>query len=129
MPASKNKYPANWKQLAFSIKSAQGWICEGCDRPCKKPDESWDQLKYRLARRSKKLYNECCEAKVRFVLTTAHLDHNTQNNAASNLKALCSVCHLRYDAQHHAKNAAKTRAAKTKKPKTKKKVCKLDRPK
>ena len=29
-----------------------------------------------------------------------------------NLKALCQRCHLRYDAKHHAKNAAATRRAK-----------------
>ena len=26
-----------------------------------------------------------------------------------NLRALCQRCHLRYDAKHHAKNAARTR--------------------
>lgn len=36
------------------------------------------------------------------VLTTAHLDHNIQNNKFSNLKAWCQRCHLVYDANHHA---------------------------
>ena len=33
----------------------------------------------------------------RFTLTTAHLDHNPANCDHSNLKALCSVCHLNLD--------------------------------
>jgi hypothetical protein len=39
----------------------------------------------------------------------AHLDHNPQNCADENLKALCQRCHLTYDAKHHALNAATTR--------------------
>jgi hypothetical protein len=31
------------------------------------------------------------------VLTTAHLDHNIENNDLSNLKCLCQRCHLNYD--------------------------------
>ncbi len=112
MPVNKTKYPSNWKAIALEIKSAADWNCQGCQRPCKRPNESWDEFKYRLARKSKGLYAECCEKKIRFILTTAHLDHDTKNNASSNLKALCSVCHLRYDAKYHAKNAAKTRAGK-----------------
>lgn len=49
---------------------------------------------------------------VRVVLTIAHLDHDPRNNAESNLRALCQRCHLRYDAEHHRRNAAKTRARK-----------------
>lgn len=32
-------------------------------------------------------------------LTTAHLDRDTENNAASNLMSLCQYCHLSYDRQ------------------------------
>ncbi len=49
---------------------------------------------------------------VRVVLTTAHLNHNPQDNRDENLKALCQRCHLRYDAQYHADNARRTRARK-----------------
>lgn len=37
------------------------------------------------------------------------LDHNPQNCADENLKALCQRCHLRYDIEHHKKNSAETR--------------------
>lgn len=43
------------------------------------------------------------------VLTVAHLDHQPENCAEDNLRALCQRCHLRHDAKHHAKNAARTR--------------------
>jgi hypothetical protein len=46
------------------------------------------------------------------VLTIAHLDHDTTNNADSNLLALCQRCHLSYDAKHHATNSRRTRDAK-----------------
>lgn len=110
MPIDLSKYPPNWKEISFAVKEAASWNCQQCGRPCKKPTETWDDLKYRLARKSKKLYQECVEKKIRFVLTTAHLDHDTQNNRLNNLAAYCSACHLRYDSKHHAKNAAKTRA-------------------
>lgn len=51
---------------------------------------------------------------VRIVLTIAHLDHDTTNNNYENLKALCSKCHLNYDRNIHAKNAAITRNKKKK---------------
>lgn len=48
---------------------------------------------------------------VRIVLTVAHLDHAPENCDPANLRALCQRCHLRYDAQLHARNAAATRRA------------------
>ncbi|MBW4596964.1 MAG: HNH endonuclease [Brasilonema angustatum HA4187-MV1] len=121
MPISaKNKklYPKDWKQIAVAIKDKANWTCEECNRPCRRPSETWDDFKYRLARKSKKLYLECCEKPVRFVATVSHSDHTPLNCHPSNLRCLCAPCHLRYDAHHHAKNAAKTRKLKQKvKPK------------
>jgi len=64
-------------------------------------------------------YNDCVIGQKRcdddgnhwivIVLTMAHLDHDIQNNAPENLKALCQRCHIRHDARHHAKNAKATR--------------------
>jgi hypothetical protein len=45
----------------------------------------------------------------RVILTTMHLDHDTKNNDYDNLMAACQKCHLAYDADFHALNAAKTR--------------------
>ena len=49
--------------------------------------------------------------RVRIVLTMAHLDHNPANSDPSNLKALCTPCHLRHDAPVHGKHAAPTHYA------------------
>ncbi|WP_202638978.1 hypothetical protein [Bailinhaonella thermotolerans] len=47
----------------------------------------------------------------RVVLTVAHLDHVPENCAEENLLAMCQRCHLAYDADQHAANAARTRTA------------------
>ena len=47
------------------------------------------------------------------VLTIMHMDHDPTHNVDHNLKAGCQRCHLTYDAQFHAHNAAKTRRAKS----------------
>ena len=49
--------------------------------------------------------------KVKVILTIAHLDHDEENHNVSmdRLKALCQLCHLRYDAKE------KYRRQKTKK--------------
>jgi hypothetical protein len=51
-------------------------------------------------------------AKGTVVLTVAHLDHQPENCADDNLKAMCQRCHLRYDVPHHQRNAAATRRTK-----------------
>lgn len=49
---------------------------------------------------------------VKIVLTIAHLDHDPTNNDYSNLRALCQLCHNRYDAEHRKANRAATNLAK-----------------
>lgn len=49
---------------------------------------------------------------IKVVLTIAHLDHDTTNNADDNLRALCQRCHLKHDARQHAERAAETRRMK-----------------
>lgn len=43
---------------------------------------------------------------IRVILTVAHFDHNIEHNSYGNLVALCKRCHIRYDAQQHAKTRA-----------------------
>ena len=38
------------------------------------------------------------------ILTTAHLDHNKNNNRFNNLKRLCQRCHLKHDIYDHVNN-------------------------
>jgi hypothetical protein len=42
------------------------------------------------------------------ILTTAHLNHDESCADEAWLRALCQLHHLRYDAKHHARNAAAT---------------------
>ena len=46
---------------------------------------------------------------VRIILTVAHLCHDERCRRRRHVKAMCQRCHLRYDAKHHARNAAVTR--------------------
>ena len=107
MPVNWEKYPKNWKYIAYKVKNNANWTCENCGRICKKPEESWEEFALRL---DPSKLEELSQKKIRFVLTVAHLDHDTTRNDFDNLKALCSVCHLRYDAKHHAETRKKKRA-------------------
>lgn len=49
---------------------------------------------------------------LKIVLTVAHLNHDETCNEDGNLAHLCQRHHLRLDAKHHARNAARTRRAK-----------------
>lgn len=110
MPMDLSRYPKNWKAIALQIKEAADWHCENCQRPCRRPGESWDELEQRV-KNDWEVYVEIDTEEFgvvevpkfnRFTLTVAHLNHNPMDCRRENLKALCSVCHLRYDARHHA---------------------------
>lgn len=89
MPVDWSRYPANWKQIALITKEAAGWICQDCGMQCRRPGEPFDTH--------------------RRTMSVHHIDHDPPNVDPINLIALCSACHLRRDAPHHAKNAAATR--------------------
>lgn len=88
MPFKRELYPANWRAISLAIRERAGWRCEFCGAAQGEPHP---------------------ETGSRVVLTVAHLDHNPQNCAPDNLRALCQCCHLRYDAAEHARHAAETR--------------------
>jgi hypothetical protein len=97
-PENKALYPKDWPEISRRIRfDRAGGRCEQDMRIGGKV----------IAR---------CEARngephpitgSKVVLTVAHLDHNPENNAEENLKAMCQRCHLRYD-QHHHKACDKT---------------------
>ena len=82
MPMEKHRYPSDWKRIATDKKESTGWVCEVCGKQCRKPGEPFDTHKR--------------------TLTVAHIDHTPENCAPENLCAMCTVCHLRYDAKQHA---------------------------
>lgn len=100
MPLDYNNYPPNWlTEIRPAILERAQHHCEFCGVA---------NYSYRWNSKARKWS--------KIVLTIAHLDHNTENNHSENLRALCQSCHLRYDIEHHKKNAAQTRAAKYQNP-------------
>lgn len=94
MPMRRDAYPADWDAISLAVKIAADWVCQRCGMQCRRPGEPFDTH--------------------RRTMSTMHLDHNPANCALDNLCGACSACHLRYDAPHHAHNAARTRWRKQK---------------
>jgi hypothetical protein len=100
MPMEKHRYPLNWKEISAFIRHVRAqdqceWRDEGGVRCTRKHGEPIPG-------------NETKKT----VLTTMHLNHDPADNRPENLRAACQMHHLRYDAAHHAKNAAQTRRQK-----------------
>lgn len=101
----RERYPKNWKAISAKIRARSGGRCE-CEGECGL------HRTHPGPRRCQERHGEFATwAKGRVVLTVAHLDHQPENCADGNLKAMCQRCHLRYDAPHHQRNAAATRRA------------------
>lgn len=96
-PENKARYPEDWKAISRRIRARAGNRCEGSPE-------------YPYCRAENHKPHPETGSKV--VLTVAHLDHRPENCAEDNLRAWCQRCHLRYDAEHHRRNAARTRRAK-----------------
>jgi len=105
-------YPSNWKEIRARILARAQNRCEKCGVP-----------NYAFRRTNSDVWTEdvmqvevegACDGTLfsKIVLTIAHLDHDTTHNGDENLQALCQRCHLRHDAQLHARNAAETRRKK-----------------
>jgi hypothetical protein len=100
-PMRRADYPRDWEQKSDSIRFGRaGGQCE-CRGECGSGHEGR------------------CEARhgqphpvtgSRVIMTTAHRDREPRNCAPENLFAACQRCHLTYDAEQHAANAAWTRA-------------------
>ena len=101
MPWNRKQYPANWEEIRRVVLERAHWCCEGSP-----------------------VYPECRAVMdephpvtaSRVVLTVAHLDHTPSTSDVRMLRAWCQRCHLTYDAQHHAANAAATRRRKKENP-------------
>ena len=100
MPISKEnaaRYPANWRDVAARIRQRADDQCESVpgEPPCGARHGQRHPITGSMV-----------------MLTVAHLDHQPENCADENLRALCQRCHNRYDSKHRQKNAAKTRRSK-----------------
>lgn len=110
MPMDRTRYPENWPTLTLEIKDSNTWVCEHCGKECRKTGERLsDFILRRWGNEHGQIIGtewiDCVDFPKKYSLTTAHLDQNTQNNDPSNLKALCTVCHLQHDHPHLKSNA------------------------
>ena len=108
------RYPKSWKLIAHFLKSLNNWECESCGRPCRRPNESDQDLIARvekLSQWSTDLVEQVWDEELgsvdvqklgRFTLTVAHLDHDPPNCHPDNLRPWCTVCHCRYDIRAEA---------------------------
>lgn len=129
-PENKHLYPDDWREISRRIRHerARG-RCEcrgecGSDHTGGVPGPDWSRCDapngetiYRDIETPHVWYSQLGpleedEARaVKVVLTVAHLDHDPTNNDPGNLRAMCQLCHLRYDREHHAQTRARTRLA------------------
>ena len=91
MPMDRSLYPANWDEIALYVKEKADWKCQVCGKQCRRPGEKFDTHKR--------------------TLTVAHLNHIPMDCRDENLKAMCAVCHLKYDAKHHAETRKNKRSS------------------
>ena len=96
-PENAKRYPPDWRAVSDRIKARANYRCESVPggMPCRAEHGQSHPITGKMV-----------------VLTVAHLDHQPENCAADNLRALCQRCHNRYDSKHRQKNAAKTRRSK-----------------
>lgn len=125
-PENRARYPKDWPAIRKRILKRAGNRCETCRaknhtviaRGLRKDAGTYMTMTGRIrdAETGKNLgwgrgseYD--AEKFTRIVLTIAHLDHTPENCADDNLRALCQMHHLRYDLEHHQRNARATRQA------------------
>lgn len=112
MPIDYSRYPPNWKtKIRPAVLERAADKCEFCGLAngqtvyrCKvKKKMEWFPTKEDVFEQglSKEVAKWWIERPVKVVLTIAHLDHDEENHDVSleRLKALCQLCHLRYDAK------------------------------
>ena len=103
--SEKARYPKDWKAISARIRTRSHGQCE-CHGECGLHRD------HPGPRRCQERQGDLARwAKGRVVLTVAHLDHQPENCADDNLKAMCQRCHNRYDSPHRRTNAARTRRA------------------
>ena len=121
MPIDYKRYPANWKTYIVPTVLARAKnCCEACglkNHCIVFAIKLWvrDELRYKLRtiwfrdERDASRESEDVSRK-RVVLTIAHLDHDETNESVSlhRLKALCQLCHLRYDAEEKYRRSLET---------------------
>lgn len=130
MPVDKNRYPADWKEIADRIRQRDGNKCKWCGVPNGVIGYRDEAGAFWIMYQSKEEIDHQADALaedglklITIVLTVAHLGvarpdgtpgdkHDKMDCREENLAALCQKCHLNYDRDEHTLNAAKTRRQK-----------------
>lgn len=116
MPIDYKRYPPNWKtEIVPTVLTRANNKCECCGLENKSivfSIQLWirDGIRYKLRsiwfRDERDAERENTDnhleiRNVKVVLTIAHLDHDEENHNVeyNRLKAMCQICHLRYDAK------------------------------
>jgi hypothetical protein len=127
---NRARYPADWPQISRRIRDRAGNRCEFCTVPngakirrsVAEGVPVWrlaDDSAYENGRSAidgaevpDSMADECNWGNpVRVILTVAHLDHQPENCADDNLRALCQRCHNQLDAPtRRAGTAARAKA-------------------
>ncbi|ADD40066.1 hypothetical protein [Stackebrandtia nassauensis] len=96
----RHRYPKDWKQISARIRHGRAaGRCE-CDGICGTGH---------TGRCPARQHHRHPVTGSKVVLTVAHLDRTPEHCDDDNLAAMCQRCHLAYDAEQHASNAARTR--------------------
>lgn len=129
-PENRARYPVDWPEIRLRILRRAGYRCEhaGCGArqyavgvwqngvflPVAQDGDTYSQARQNAADAHFTLYGDgpCDRKIIVIVLTIAHLDHQPENCADDNLRALCQRHHLAHDHDHHRANAQATRRAK-----------------
>ncbi len=103
MPIDYKKYPKDWREIRKRILERAENKCECCGLENKSKVHSfkvngvtvWKDLTYA------QWLHQNAPKHVTVILTIAHLDHDETNHNVTDdrLKAMCQLCHLRYDAK------------------------------
>ena len=110
-PMNLADYHPDWPAISRQIRDQAGNVCEFCGAPN-------GAAVYRYGGSSEWVRVQDATTfprpmPVTIVLTVAHLCHDTTCYDPTHLRALCQRCHLRYDAEHHQRNAVETRRQRT----------------
>jgi hypothetical protein len=120
MPIDYKRYPPNWKtEIVPTVLSRAGNRCEFCGLDNHsivyslkvKGRSQWFKTieEAKTADVEPILFDFYISKPVKVVLTIAHLDHDEENHDVKldRLKALCQLCHLRYDAKEKYRRSVK----------------------
>jgi hypothetical protein len=108
MPCNYKKYPPNWKEIRERILKRAKNKCECCGLENKTEVSSikkYDGITQWIIQDYGVWMRSGCPKRVKVVLTIAHLDHDETNHTVTDerLKAMCQLCHLRYDAKEKSR--------------------------